>query len=96
MENEQEQPAAAGPVDCRVRPLREGEVMAVYMDFDRHADKAWAPADYLLRFGAAVSEATAKANADEPLYTEQQIADACMAAEIPNSKCESLLIALAA
>lgn len=32
----------------------------------------------------------------EPRYTEQQIADACMAAEIPDSKCESLLIALAA
>ena len=31
---------------------------------------------------------------DEPTYTEQQIANACWAAEISDSKCESLLIAL--
>jgi hypothetical protein len=29
-------------------------------------------------------------------YTEDQVADACIAAEIPDSKCESLLIALRA
>lgn len=32
----------------------------------------------------------------EPRYTAQDVADACMAAEIPDSKCESLLIALKA
>jgi hypothetical protein len=31
---------------------------------------------------------------DAPTYTEQQIANACWAAEISDSKCESLLIAL--
>lgn len=31
-----------------------------------------------------------------PRYTTQDVADACMAAEIPDSKCESLLIALKA
>ena len=31
-----------------------------------------------------------------PTYTEQQIADACMAAEVPDSKCESVLLALRA
>ena len=36
--------------------------MGVYMDFDRHADKNLPPTEYLLRFGAAVSAATAKAN----------------------------------
>jgi hypothetical protein len=33
---------------------------------------------------------------DEAAYTAQQVADACMAAEIPDSKCESVLIALRA
>ena len=32
----------------------------------------------------------------EPAFTAQQVADACMAAEIPDSKCESLLLALRA
>jgi len=45
-----------------LRPLREGELMAAYLDFDRHADKTLPPAEYLLRFGAAVSDATVKAN----------------------------------
>lgn len=31
-----------------------------------------------------------------PTYTEEEIADACMFAEIPDSKLESVLIALAA
>jgi hypothetical protein len=34
--------------------------------------------------------------AAEPAFTAQQVADACMAAEIPDSKCESLLLALRA
>lgn len=33
---------------------------------------------------------------NEPTYTVQQIADACMAAEVPDSKCESVLLALRA
>ena len=33
---------------------------------------------------------------DGPTYTTQQIADACMFAEIPDSKCESLLLGLRA
>lgn len=33
---------------------------------------------------------------DTPTYTAEQIADACIAAEIPDSKYESLLIALRA
>ena len=50
-----------------VRPLREGEVMALYMEFDRHAEKTLPPAEYLLRFGAVVSEATVKVNQDRSL-----------------------------
>lgn len=42
------------------QPLSEGALMGVYMDFDRRADKAWKPAEYLLKFAAAVSEATVK------------------------------------
>jgi hypothetical protein len=49
-----------------IRPLREGEVMNVYMDFvvryPDHEVKTWGPTQYLLRFGAAVSQATVKAN----------------------------------
>jgi hypothetical protein len=45
-----------------IRPLREGELMGVYMEFDRTAVKTWGPTQYLLRFGAAVSQATVKAN----------------------------------
>lgn len=41
-------------------PLSEGALMGVYMDFDRRADKAWTSAEYLLKFAAAVSEATVK------------------------------------
>jgi hypothetical protein len=32
----------------------------------------------------------------ERMFTAQQVADACMAAEIPDSKCESLLLELRA
>ena len=32
----------------------------------------------------------------DALYTEQQVTDACIAAEIPDGKCESLLLALKA
>ncbi len=38
-------------------PLSEGALMGVYMEFDRHADKTWPPAEYLLRFAAAVQDA---------------------------------------
>jgi hypothetical protein len=38
-------------------PLSEGALMGVYMDFDRRADKTWPPAEYLLRFAAAVQTA---------------------------------------
>lgn len=40
--------------------LSEGALMGVYMDFDRHADKSWTPAEYLLRFAAAVQMAVFK------------------------------------
>lgn len=61
--NTQTQPAVECRLDGIVRPLREGELMAAYMDFDRRADKTLPPAEYLLRFAAAVSSATVKANA---------------------------------
>ena len=51
-------------VDHVFRPLRRGELMGVYMDFDRKADKTWTPAEYLLRFASAVSAATVAANQD--------------------------------
>lgn len=35
-------------------PMTEGALMGIYMEFDRHADKAWTPTEYLLRFAAAV------------------------------------------
>jgi hypothetical protein len=38
-------------------PLSEGALMGVYIEFDRHADKTWPPAEYLLRFAAAVQNA---------------------------------------
>ena len=41
-------------------PLSEGALMGVYMEFDRHADKTWPPAEYLLRFAAAVQDAVLK------------------------------------
>jgi len=37
--------------------LSEGALMGVYIDFDRRADKKWPPAEYLLRFAAAVQDA---------------------------------------
>ena len=42
--------------------------MGVYLDFDRRADKSLTPAEYLVRFGLAVSEETAKANASRPAW----------------------------
>ena len=45
-----------------IEPLREGEIMGVYLDFDRYADPALTPAQYVLLFGAAVSDATMRAN----------------------------------
>ena len=50
----------AGPNDIPLfahpprAPLTEGALMGIYMEFDRHADKAWTPPEYLLRFAAAV------------------------------------------
>jgi len=41
-------------------PLSEGGLMGVYMEFDRRADKKWPPAEYLLRFAAAVQDAVLK------------------------------------
>lgn len=40
------------------RVLREGEVMGAYMEFDRKANKAWTPAEYLVKFGLHISECT--------------------------------------
>lgn len=64
-------PADEGRLDRRVRPLREGEVMGVYLDFDRRADRAQPPVDYLLGFGAAVSAATVAANAEAEAEIER-------------------------
>lgn len=41
-------------------PLSEGALMGVYMDFDRNAERTWLPAEYLLRFAAAVQQAVLK------------------------------------
>ena len=49
----------------QVRTLREGEIMGVYLEFDRHADPKWTDAEYLLKFGAAVSKATTEAIVDK-------------------------------
>ena len=61
-QNTPDAPAVGIPVHWRVRRLREGEVMGVYLDFDRTADPAWTNSEYLLRFGAAVSAATVQVN----------------------------------
>jgi hypothetical protein len=42
------------------QPLREGQVMNAYMQFDRTADKSWTPAEYLVRYGMYISELTVK------------------------------------
>ena len=55
-------PAVGARLDGRVRALREGEVMGAYIDFDRTADRAWTPAEYLVRFGVYVSQRTAEVN----------------------------------
>lgn len=60
------------PVERRVRPLREGEVMGAYMEFDRTADRTWKPADYLVRFGLYVSQRTVEANSGARVLTRQQ------------------------
>jgi hypothetical protein len=60
---EQDRKAAAEPpLDCRVRPLREGEVMLVYLHFNRYRDRTWTDTEYILKFGEAVSAATVNAN----------------------------------
>ncbi len=43
------------------QPLTEAKLMGLYVDFDRRADKAWTPAEYLLKFGAFISAATLRA-----------------------------------
>ena len=56
--------ALAEPV---ARPLREGEVMGAYIDFDRNtANKSWSNAEYLIRFGLFVSERTVTPPAPDP------------------------------
>ena len=69
--NETAQPAPVGQVERGVRPLREGEVMGAYIDFDRTADKTWTPAEYLVAFGIHVSELTARVNA-QPSPTQER------------------------
>ncbi|MDH4051517.1 MAG: hypothetical protein OEU93_08040 [Rubrivivax sp.] len=44
----------------------------------------------------ALAKATMAGMSVDRLYTPQDVADACVAAEIPDSKCESLLLALGA
>ena len=39
------------------KPLTEGMLMGVYIDFDRAADPAWSKAEYLLHFARAVERA---------------------------------------
>jgi hypothetical protein len=55
-----------------MRPLREGEVMGAYMEFDRKADKSWTPAEYLVWFGLYVSERTVAANSNTNEVTTQR------------------------
>ena len=50
--------------DRKFRLLRKGELMCIYMDFDRKADKTWTSTEYLLLFGSAVSAATVATNQD--------------------------------
>ena len=59
--------AGGSPVERGVRALREGEVMGAYIDFARTSDRAWTPAEYLVRFGEYVSQRTAKVNNGERL-----------------------------
>ena len=59
--------AVGAQVERGVRALREGEVMGAYIDFDRTADRAWTPAEYLVRFGEFVSQRTAEVNNGERL-----------------------------
>ena len=49
-------------LDYRVRPLLVGEIICVYLELDRRANPEWSNAQYLLKFGEAVSIATVKAN----------------------------------
>jgi hypothetical protein len=39
------------------KPLTEGALMGVYIDFDRTADTAWSGVEYLLRWGRAIEAA---------------------------------------
>jgi len=46
-------------------PLSEGRAMGVYMDFDRTADKAWTPAEYMVKFAQFVSASPSPQQTDE-------------------------------
>ncbi len=50
----------------------------------------------LLALREAIDEALKHYEKREATFTAQQVADACCAAEIPDSKCESVLLALRA
>ena len=77
--------AAQGrPFERRVRPLREGEVMGAYMEFDRTADRSWTPAEYLVRYGLYVSQRTVDANEETMTACQHSVpsrfpCDACAA-----------------
>ena len=58
---------AERPAKPVARPLREGEVMGAYMDFDHNiANKSWSNAEYLIRFGLFISECTVTPPAPDP------------------------------
>lgn len=88
--NKQTKPAVEYRLDGMVRPLREGELMAVYMDFDRRADKTLPPAEYLLRFAAAVSAATVKAHMSDLIKIQRAQRDAAEAAVVASISREPL------
>ena len=47
--------ASSAPAERK--PLTEGRLMVVYMDFDRKANKSWNSAEYLLHFARAIEQA---------------------------------------
>ena len=80
---ESDQPAGVA-VDRGVRPLREGEVMGAYMEFDRNADRRWTNAEYLVQFGLHISRCTVQANT-EPRQTFEQWWDSSKATATPDT-----------